>query len=134
MSAVSLTPALLAVVMPEATTHLVYPWVPTDRARQVIGFRYQMRTCSVIESLKRDLKELLRAEHLGAEKMWPAATLERCSPNTLELLSFAHYTATKGIALHEAVELEMDVTAGSEGAAAHTRKLQEAAVARSARL
>ena len=62
------------------------------------------------------------------------ATLERCSPNTLELLSFAHYTATKGIALHEAVELEMDVTAGSEGAAAHTRKLQEEAVARSARL
>ena len=50
MSAVSLTPALLAVVMPEATTHLVYPWVPTDRARQVIGFRYQMRTCSLIGS------------------------------------------------------------------------------------
>ena len=47
-------------VMPEATTHLVYPWVPTDRARQVIGFRYQMRTCSLIGSLKRDLKQVLR--------------------------------------------------------------------------
>ena len=105
-------------------------------AWQVIGFRYQMRTCSASPDWvsQRDLKEMLRAEHLGAEKMWPAATLERCSPNTLELLSFAHYTATKGIALHEAVELEMDVTAGSEGAAAHTRKLQEEAVARSATL
>lgn len=106
----------LAVVMPEATTHLVLPWLPTDRSRQVLGFRYQM-------------------QHLGAEKLWPTETLERCSPNTRELLSFAHYTATKGIALHPFVpDLEADVTAGSQGAAEHTRKMQEIAMARSSRL
>ena len=98
--------------MPEATTHLVYPWVPTDRARQVLGFRYQM-------------------QHLGAEKRWPLDTLKRCSPNTRELLSFAHYTATKGIALHEAVTIDKDITAGSESAEAHLRQLQTMAKARS---
>jgi hypothetical protein len=101
--------------MPEATTHLVYPWVPTNRARRVLGLRYQM-------------------QHLGAEKRWPLDTLERCSPNTRELLSFAHYTATKGIALHEVVPIDEDITAGSEGAAEHVRQLQAIAVARSSKL
>ena len=102
-------------VMPEAMTHLVLPWLPTDRTRQVVGFRYQM-------------------QHLGAEKLWPAETLARCSPNTRELLSFGHYTVTKGIALHESVDLAEDVTAGSEAAAAHTERLQAAAMARSSKL
>ena len=102
-------------MMPEAMTHLVLPWLPTDRSRQVVGFRYQM-------------------QHLGAEKLWPADTLARCSPNTCELLSFAHYTATKGIALRESVDLAEDVTAGSRAAAAHTEKLQAAALARSSKL
>lgn len=111
-----LTPVgvLLAVLMPEAVTQLVMP-VGADRPRQVIGFRDQM-------------------QHLGAEMMWPSKTIERCSPNTLELLSFAHYTATKGIALRDAVDLETDVTLGSESAAAHKRKLQEAAMKRSSKL
>ena len=68
-------------LLPEATTHLVMPWRPVDRRRQVLGLRYQM-------------------QHLGAEKEWPEAKLERCSANTRELLAFGHYTVTKGIALH----------------------------------
>ena len=101
--------------MPEATTHLVYPWVPTDRARRVLGFRYQM-------------------QHLGAEKHWSLDTLERCSPNTRELLSYAHYTATKGITLHEVVTIDKDITAGSEGAVAHLQHLQQTVIARSSKL
>ena len=99
-------------LLPEATSHLVLPWAPTDRPRQVFGLRYQM-------------------QHLGAEKHWSLQTLERCSPNTRELLSFGHYTHTKGIALHEFVELDRDVTIGSEVAVALSRDLQAAARSRS---
>ena len=39
-------------VVSEAMTHAVLPWVPQDRARQVLGLRYQ-------------------SQHMGAEKQWP---------------------------------------------------------------
>ena len=45
-------------MMPQAMTHAVMPWMPTDRPRHVLGLRYQ-------------------SQHLGAEQKWPEATLLR---------------------------------------------------------
>lgn len=74
------------VLMPEATTHGVLPWYPKDRARWVIGLRYQ-------------------SQHLGGSIEFDDDTLERLSPNTRELLQYAHYTYTKAIARMPVVTL-----------------------------
>ena len=78
-------------IMPEAMTHGVMPWIPTDRPRYVLGLRYQ-------------------SQHLGGSQTWPDGILEKLSPNTRELLQHCHYTYTKGIAQVSRVELEVDVT------------------------
>ena len=82
-------------IMPEAMTHGVMPWIPTDRPRYVLGLRYQ-------------------SQHLGGSQTWPDGILERLSPNTRELLQHCHYTYTKGIAQVSRVELDVDVTTNQQ--------------------
>lgn len=91
-------------VMPEAMTHAVMPWVPTDRPRHVLGLRFE-------------------AQHLGGDQMWPQPILERLSANTRELLQHAHYTYTKGIATVALPTLEEDLNLSAARSAAVAPKL-----------
>ena len=86
-------------IMPEAMTHGVMPWIPTDRPRYVLGLRYQ-------------------SQHLGGSQTWPDGILEKLSPNTRELLQHAHYAYTKGIARQRSVDVRVDVVNRSDDDAA----------------
>lgn len=52
------------------------PWTPKDRPRHVVGLRYH-------------------SQHHGGSIEVPNDLLHRLSPNTRELLQYAHYTFTK---------------------------------------
>eukprot|EP01048_Picozoa_sp_COSAG05_P009112 COSAG05_NODE_728_length_7700_cov_14.555979_1_plen_348_part_00 len=86
------------IVCPEATTHGVLPWLPTDRPRHVLGFRYH-------------------SQHLGGSIEFEDRVLERLSAPTRELLQYAHYTHTKAIATRSVVTLEDGVSGGRAGVA-----------------
>ena len=61
-------------VMPEAMTHGILPWTPTDRIRRILVFRY-------------------RPQHKDTKSSLPEAIKERLSPEVLELTetgSFKH--------------------------------------------
>ena len=70
-----------ALLLPEATTHCVLPWAPTDRPRRTLMLRYQ-------------------PQHRGEimTSAWPESIERRLAPETRELLEAAHVNAIKEVA------------------------------------
>lgn len=98
-------------VVPEALTHCVLPWVPTDRKRRVLMLRFQPQymagayrlfASDTAEGNGRERGE----QSNGAANPFPIAVRERLHPHTLELTQCAHFTHVKGVATRAVVTLD----------------------------
>jgi ectoine hydroxylase-related dioxygenase (phytanoyl-CoA dioxygenase family) len=83
---VNLTPrAGDMLIISELLTHGVLPWTPKDRIRRILVLRYQ--------------------QQYGRRGGAPEVLKERLSPETLELMEYAHHTETKELSKREVVTL-----------------------------
>jgi hypothetical protein len=95
-------------ILPESTTHLVYPWAPLDRPRQVLGLRYQMqvRAMTVSLAVQHHRTASMRfteacslcsmVQHLGAKKLLAMKSLSRTPVYFLYKITKEIYRAVHG--------------------------------------
>lgn len=93
-------------VVPEALTHCVLPWLPRDRARRVLMLRYvpQHSHASAFRLFPSPVLSTDEGSHTWLTP-FPPEVSARLSPETLELARCAHFTHVKDIAMNQMVNI-----------------------------